>query len=340
MARETLSVRKTIVVTGANSGVGLECCKALLARDPRLTLVMAGRSPDRLETEAAVLRRRYPDARVLVEEIDLAGRTSVRDAAGRIRAAHPALDALVCNAGVQFSSGLTFGETGAELTFTVNHLGHFLLTNLLVDHMAADGRIVIVASGTHDPEQRTGMPPPRIRRASEAAYPQTIAEPDGPRLVGPRAYTTSKLCNVLTAYELAHRLEALGRRAPTVNAFDPGLTPGTGLARTYPAPIRAIWSVLLPLLQPLLARLVARGNVNTPSQSGGNLAWLATDPSVTGVTGKYFERHDAATSSDASHDRSLARDLWDLSVELSALSPEDSSLLRTPPAATVTALHG
>jgi NAD(P)-dependent dehydrogenase (short-subunit alcohol dehydrogenase family) len=331
-------VHKTIVVTGANSGVGLECCRALLARDPRLTLVMAGRSPDRLEAEAAALRARHPQARVLVEEIDLASRSSVRGAAARIRAAHPGLDALVCNAGVQFSSGPTFGETGAEITFSVNHLGHFLLANLLVDHMADDGRIVIVASGTHDPDQHTGMPPPRIRRASEAAYPQTVAEPDRPRFVGPRAYTTSKLCNVLTAYELARRLGALGRRAPTVDAFDPGLTPGTGLARTYPAFIRAIWSVLLPLIQPLLARVVARGNVNTPGQSGGNLAWLATDPSVAGVTGKYFERHHPAESSTASHDRVLAADLWDLSVQLTNLTAEESSLLRMP-AATVTALH-
>jgi len=330
---------KTIVVTGANSGLGLECCRALLAQEPRLTLIMAGRSPDRLEAEAAALRQRHPEARVLVEEIDLARRASVRDCAARIRAGHPNLDALVCNAGVQFSSGLTFGETGAEMTFSVNHLGHFLLANLLVDHLAADGRIVIVASGTHDPAQRTGMPPPRIRSAAEAAYPQRGAESDTPRLVGPRAYTTSKLCNVLTAYEMARRLQALGRHAPTVNAFDPGLTPGTGLARTYSPIIRAVWSVVLPLLRPLLPFVVARGNVNSPRQSGGNLAWLTTDPSVASVTGTYFERHHPAGSSEASHDRALARELWELSVELSGLRPEESSLLRTSPAATVTALH-
>src|ERR1051326_5819483 len=99
--------QKTIVVTGANSGVGLECCRALLARDPRLTLVMAGRSPDRLGAEGGGLRAGYPHAHVLVEEMDLARRASIRAAAGRIRAAHPGLDALVCNAGVQFSSGPT-----------------------------------------------------------------------------------------------------------------------------------------------------------------------------------------------------------------------------------------
>ncbi len=317
-----------VVVTGASSGLGLECCRALLAQDPEVVLVMAGRSPERLESEAAALRRRHGDARVLVEPLDLASRTSVRACAARVRAADPPLAALVCNAGLQFAHGLTFGESGAEMTFSVNHLGHFLLANLLLDHMAPDGRIVIVASGTHDPAQRTGMPPPRIRSARDAAFPQTMAEPDPPRLLGRRAYTTSKLCNVLTAYEMDRRLQALGHRSPVVNAFDPGLMPGTGLARTYSRPMRALWSVVLPVLRPLLSLVV--GNVNSPRRSGANLAWLAVDPNAGNVSGAYFEKRHAAPSSEASHDRTLARELWELSVELSALGPEDSPLVRVP----------
>src|SRR5882672_7030993 len=128
-----------IVVTGANRGLGLECCRALLARDPEATVIMAGRSPDELERRAAELRRRFGSARVVVEPLDLGELASVRRFAARIRTAFPALGALVCNAGVQFARGFTFGETGAETTFSINHLGHFLLANLLVDHMAPDG---------------------------------------------------------------------------------------------------------------------------------------------------------------------------------------------------------
>jgi len=332
-------MEKTVVVTGANSGLGLACCEALLAENPRLALVMAGRSPRALESEAAALRQRHPGARITVEALDLARLASVRDFAARIGATYPGLGALVCNAGVQFATGYTFGETGAELTFSTNHLGHFLLANLLLGHMAADGRIIFVASGTHDPAQRTGMPPPRIRTAAEAAYPQDAAEPDSPGVRGRRAYTTSKLCNVLAAYEMDRRLRALGRAAPTVNAFDPGLMPGTGLARTYPAVLKAIWLGILPALLPLVRRLVARGNAHTPQESGVSLAWLAIDGAAAGVTGRYFEQREPVPSSAASHDGALARDLWELSVQLTGLRPEESPLAR-PAAASAVASHG
>src|SRR5262249_3303476 len=138
----------------------------------------------------------------------------------------PPLHAVVCNAGLQVVSGIERTADGVETTFGVNHLGHFALVQGLLDVLARPARIVVVSSGTHDPTKPRGMPPPRYPSAAALAHPAESADVDGRR-----RYTTSKLCNVLYAYELDRRLGD----DVTVNAFDPGLMPGSGLARDYSA---------------------------------------------------------------------------------------------------------
>ena len=170
------------------------------------------------------------------------------------------------------------------------------------------------------------MPPPRYRDARQLARPGTDGEPiqEAPGTAGRRAYTTSKLCNVLCAYELSRRLRAAGvstsERPITVNAFDPGMMPGTGLARDYGALQRFGWRFILPAL-----RLVAP-NVNGTRRSGRALARLVTDPQLEGMTGRYFEGFRDIPSSQESHDERKAADLWTASAELVQLARDETPL--------------
>ena len=246
--------------------------------------------------------------------LDLARQSSVRQLVEALGARLlPPLGAVVCNAGTQIVRGLVLTEDGYETTFAVNHLGHFLLVNRLLPSLAAGARVVFVASGTHDPAQRTGMPAPRLGTIHDLARPAAADFAD-PGLAGRRAYTTSKLCNVLCTNELARR-RASARRPILVNAFDPGLMPVSGLARDYGALSRFGWRFVLPAL-----RLFA-SNVHSVEASGKTLAGLVLDPRLEGISGKYFVGDRQAQSSVESYDEARAAALWNVSAELVGLLP-------------------
>lgn len=291
---------RTVVITGANAGLGLECARDVLARDGSWHVVLAVRNPDL--GAAAVAELGAPD-RCSVIRVDLASLASVRDFATALAVAGlPPLHAVVCNAGLQIVD-TTFTADGVEMTFGVNHLGHFELVTRLLDQLVAPARIVVVASGTHDPAKFTGMPKPNYTSAEELAHPAADAPANGRR-----RYTTSKLCNVLFAYELDRRL-GRGAKGITVTAFDPGLMPASGLARDYSPPQRAVWRVVGPILRLL-------PNVNSTRTSGSRLAALAVDPAFEGVTGRYYEGTQDIRSSVDSYDTAKAADLWATSERL------------------------
>jgi NAD(P)-dependent dehydrogenase (short-subunit alcohol dehydrogenase family) len=294
-----MSIR-TVVITGANAGLGLECARNLLARDDSWHVVLAVRNPDL--GAAAIADLGAPD-RCSVIRCDLASLASVRDFVAAFAATDlPPLHAIVCNAGLQ-TVDTKFTVDGIEMTFGVNHLGHFALVQGLLERLVAPARIVVVASGTHDPAKFTGMPHPNYTSAEELAHPATDAPVNG-RL----RYTTSKLCNVLFAYELDRRLGE-GARGVTVTAFDPGLMPGSGLARDYSPAQRFVWRFIGPVLRLL-------PNVNSTRTSGSRLAALAVDPSFEGVTGRYYEGAKQIRSSVDSYDTAKALDLWESSERL------------------------
>jgi NAD(P)-dependent dehydrogenase (short-subunit alcohol dehydrogenase family) len=229
----------------------------------------------------------------------------------------------VCNAGVQHVGPTQRTEDGFESTFGVNHLGHFLLANLMLRHLEAPGRIIFVSSGTHDRNQRTGMPAPMLSDARSLAAPDDEEETrHNPGLVGRRRYTTSKLCNVLCTYEMDRRLKEAGMSTPdrpiTVNAFDPGLMPGTGLARGYGPAARFAWNAVGPLLRWTLRPFHA--NIHSPEDSGRALARLVLDPALESVSGRYFEGLREIRSSAESYDEAKAAALWEQSAELVGLS--------------------
>ena len=300
----TVAPNKTAIITGASAGLGLECARALLANDPSWHVVFAVRDVAR---GAHAVERGGDPARSTVLEMDLASLTSVHAFGDDFRSRDlPPLHAIVCNAGLQVVSGTERTAEGVEMTFGVNHLGHFALVQDLRADLAAPARVVVVASGTHDPAKTTGMPSPQYISAADLAYPSDDAPVDGRR-----RYTTSKLCNVLYAYELDRRL-GQGAEGVTVNAFDPGLMPGSGLARDYSAMGRWAWRYVFPLLRVL-------PNVNSTRSSGARLAALVWDPRFNDVTGTYFEGKRPIRSSADSYDRDKALDLWQTSEQLLTL---------------------
>ncbi|PWW24536.1 protochlorophyllide reductase [Geodermatophilus normandii] len=281
--------RRTVLVTGATSGLG-RAAAGRLAATGGWSVLLGARDPGRGAQVAAGLG---PTADVVA--LDLASLDGVRDAAARI-AARGRLDALVLNAGVQLPVADRASADGYELTFAVNHLAHFLLTVELLPHLAPGARVVVVSSGTHWGTWRKSGPFPAPRWAD----PRELARPR--RESGQRAYATSKLANVLFATELA-------RRHPEVDVavVDPGLVPGTGLHRGYPAPARAVYTGLAPLL----ARLPFASGVG---QAADVLAAAVTGPP--GTSGRYLERGVEVPSSPDSRDPARARELWEASREL------------------------
>jgi len=307
---------KTVIITGGNTGLGYECAKRIAATR-EWHLVLASRDPHRTETAAAALRAESAHAPIEAMVLDLASLASVRTFARELSAkALPPLHAIVCNAGLQIVNGRTSTKDGYETTFAVNHLGHYLLVRLLLPHLVAPARVVFVSSGTHDPEQRTGIPAPRYIDARALAQPERDPEnaTESVAVAGRRAYSTSKLCNVLCTYELSRRLNAAGRTDVTVNAFDPGMMPGSGLARDYGAVQRFAWRFVLPAL-----RLFVR-NVNSIERSGEALARLVVDPALATTTGKYFEGLREIPSSRESYDTAKASELWETSAALAGVS--------------------
>ncbi|MGB8682786.1 MAG: SDR family NAD(P)-dependent oxidoreductase [Candidatus Binatus sp.] len=325
----------TAIVTGANTGLGFECARALVETHD-WHVIIACRSAEKGREAVKRLSAQTGDKKIKAVTLDLASLESVRNFARDYAAeARPSLRAIVCNAATQIVTGRTYTKDGFETTFAVNHLGHFLLVNLMLAQMAPPARIVVVGSGTHDPAQTTGMPPPMYRRARFLARPDEDPKPlDDPNgTAGRRAYTTSKLCNLLFAYELDRRLRAeeaggTNGRSITVNAFDPGLMPGTGLARDYGMMARFAWRFVLPVLRPFVP------NVNSVARSGRSLANIVTDPRLERISGKYFQGTRDVPSSKDSYDPAMATDLWETSASMVKLTPDETILrLKLPPSA-------
>src|SRR6266849_9413331 len=201
--------------------------------------------------------------------------------------------------------------------------------------LVAPARIVFVSSDSHDPEssktfmsRMIGTMPPRYRDARALAwpeqYPDALEGHESPKVVGMRRYSTSKLCDLFYAYELSRRLQLEGYSAPehpiAVNAFDPGLMPGTKLARDHGAFERFAWNVILPALR------FALPNAHSPNASGKALARLVLDPTLESISGKYFEGTRERTSSEESYNRQEAAALWETSAALVKIQPTETIL--------------
>ncbi|MGD1920597.1 MAG: SDR family NAD(P)-dependent oxidoreductase [Pleurocapsa sp.] len=292
---------KTVIITGGNSGLGYHCAQEI-AQNPNWQIIIACRNPEKGKIAVKGLQKTTNSTQVEMMQLDLADLTSIKTFVAQLKdRSLPPLHALVCNAGVQFIQRQTYTRNGFDMTFGVNHLGHFLLTNLLLEELAKPARIVFVSSDTHDSSKTTGMPAPYFRDPQLMAHPQEDPALKDKNIgeIGRIAYTTSKLCNVLHAYELSRRIQNR-KESITVNVFNPGLMPGSGLASDYTPTAKFVWNNILPIL----CRFVP--NVNTMENAGKALARLVLDSDLEGVTGKYFSCFEMINSSKESYDLSKA----------------------------------
>jgi len=276
-----------VLITGGHAGLGLEAATKL-ASEWHVNLVLAGRDMNKVETAAQQLGQRY-GVRVTPLSLDLASLESVRAAAATFRdmlakgKVEP-LQALVCNAGVQSLRGpVSYSSDGYEETFAVNHLGHFLLVDLLLDSVADGGRVVFTSSGTHDPETMDG------KSVGAAVEPDAVAlaneGKNGKKSIsGGKRYSTSKLLNILFSYELDRRLRRAHQPVASI-AFDPGFIPETCLSKSAPKVAR--WLIRTALLKWVSKKLgVTMGSLPF---SGAALARIAMDPAFANASGKYFQ---------------------------------------------------
>jgi light-dependent protochlorophyllide reductase len=300
--------RKTVIITGANSGLGYYCAEAIARSGQDWHIVIASRNLSRVEeaVRSLMTETEYPYIEGML--LDLASLGSVRQfVQDFINGERPPLQAIICNAGIQIVSDTLYTEDGFEMTFGVNHLGHFLLVNLLLPHLSDRSRIVFVSSDTHNPDTNTGMPHPQYQDAERLAFPSDCSNDTDIGNKGRTRYTTSKLCNILCAYELSRRLQKQKSRT-TVNAFNPGLMLDTQLVRDYS-------QAELSALSATISQSVLE-NAKDSKVMGNALVRLILDPSLENITGKYFDGLEEVQSSDESYDEKKAAELWESSAKL------------------------
>ncbi|MEE8305477.1 MAG: SDR family oxidoreductase [Candidatus Tectomicrobia bacterium] len=280
---------KICLVTGATSGVGQVTAQALAQQGA--TVIVVARHPERGAATLDRITQETGNTAVEMLLADLSVQAQVRQLAEEVRRRFSRLDLLVNNAGAIFSPRHLSAD-GIEMTFALNHLGYFLLTHLLLDSLkaSAPARIINVASNAH--------------WRGRINFDDIQGEQ---RYGGWRAYCQSKLANIMFTYELARRL---GDSGVTLNTLHPGfVATGFGLNN------RGWFGAFMKVAQ--LAAL-------TPAAGAATIIYLATSPEVEGISGKYFVKKRAVTSSKASYDQTSAQRLWQLSKTFTGLTPDPS----------------
>ncbi|XP_024986014.1 short-chain dehydrogenase TIC 32, chloroplastic-like isoform X2 [Cynara cardunculus var. scolymus] len=279
----------TAIVTGATSGIGAETARVLALRG--VHVVMAVRNTKNGKKVSDKILTETPDAKIDIMELDLNSQKSIRDFAKKYRSSGLPLHILINNAGV-LSPPFTLSKEKIELHFATNHLGHFLLTNMLLDTMKTtsyeqkrEGRIINVSSVGH-------------RFANKGTFSDQINDESSYSHV--YAYGLSKLANILHANELARRLKE--GVDITANSLHPGFIV-TNIFRNF-----NIFTVL--------CNMILRHFVKDISQGAATTCYLALNPKVNGVTGKYFSDSNLTEPSERAKDPALAKDLWDFSLRL------------------------
>ncbi|CAH1451401.1 unnamed protein product [Lactuca virosa] len=281
----------TAIVTGASSGIGLETARVLALRG--VHVVMPVRNVELGQKVKASICEKIPNAKIDVMELDLSSQASVRDFASQYISKDLPLNILILNAGIM-SPPFTLSKDNIELQFATNHIGHFLLTNLLLDTMKKtssktqkEGRIVVVSS-----------------ELQKMAYPEGIRFDkinDEKSYSAFHAYGQSKLANALHAKELSRCLKEEGVNV-SVNSLHPGVIK-TNLLRNQGFVASILSKIAFSLLK------------NIP-QGAATTCYVAMHPQVKGVSGEYFADCNISKASKYVDDSEMVKKLWDFSLEL------------------------
>ena len=277
---------KTAIITGSNVGIGKETALDLARRGAKV--ILACRDIQKAEAALKEIVKKSGNENIAAKHVDLASLKSVRDFAEDINKNEPRLDILINNAGVMAVQTLTKTQDGFETQMGVNHLGHFLLTNLLIDLLkkSAPSRVIVVSSVGHWFVTRTGMNFENMN--GEISYDPLDA------------YGQSKLANILFTRELARRLEGT---SVTANSLHPGFV-ATELSRHYPEWMQVIF------------KPVYRQLSKTPMEGAQTSIHLAVSEELEGVTGLYFADCKEKIPAETAQDDKAARKLWEISAKL------------------------
>jgi len=269
---------RTVLITGGNSGIGRATAAALADRGANVVITARDQSAGHAVAEE--LSRSGGSVRSM--QLDLSDASSTTALASRFLDETDDLGVLINNAGVMLGSSATSSD-GHEMTFRVNHLGHFQLTCLLNDRLTASGpaRVITLASSAHYSADRVELEPPAGRYR------------------GFRTYSRSKLANVLFATELARRIEGTAVRSYAVH---PGLV-STRLAQDGDSRLSGfLWKLY-------------SSRMLTPDEGAATTVYAATDPALDDDSGAYLSDEGIKAPSDLSGDEVLARRLWEFSEE-------------------------
>ena len=280
-SKPTKITDKIAIITGANTGIGKANAIDLAKRGAKVYI--ACRDAGKAENAMREIKRESGSDTVFFLELDLASMQSIREFSVKFHALENYLHILVCNAGVM-ACPKRFTTDGFELQFGVNHLGHFLLTNLLLDLLkqSSPSRIVVVSSGIYTRGKIN-----KKDLMGELSYGKYSA------------YSQSKLANVLFSNELARRLDQSG---VTVNSCHPGVV-RTELGRHNPKAEKYLVPIFLPWLK-------------TPKEGAQTQIRLAVDPDLENVTGKYFENCKEVDMNQRAKDGEMSAWLFGKSLEL------------------------
>jgi NAD(P)-dependent dehydrogenase (short-subunit alcohol dehydrogenase family) len=276
---EGLDLRgRTMLVTGCNSGIGLETVRTLAKRG--VHVFATARTEQKARDAIAAL-----GTEVFPLACELSDPVSIRACIDTVKRQVRRLDAIICNAGIMALPKLE-QALGYELQFFTNHMGHFLLVTGLLDSLADDGRVVVVSSEAQKAAPKVGIEFDNL---------------SGERNYSPwKAYGQSKLANLLFSKQLAKRLASTKK---TANAVHPGVI-RTNLGRTMPSIARFALSLGEPLF------------LKSPAQGAATQCYVATNPKLGGVSGAYFADCNIAESTSLSRDPALAARLWDESERI------------------------
>lgn len=279
--------RKVVVVTGATSGMGKAVALELAKKGATVVIVGRNSAKTQATLKEIVEQSGHSAGDGLVG--DLSSMVEVRRLAKELRTRYSRLDVLINNAGAIFARRQSTVD-GYERTFALNHLAYFLLTNLLLDILkaSAPSRIVNVSSRSHE-----GGTIHFDDLQGERSY----------GIGGGRAYSQSKLANIMFTYELARRLAGTG---VTVNALHPG-TVATGFGENNGG--------VMGLGMKIFHRFAI-----APEEGADTITYLASSPEVEGISGRYWAKRRPVRSSPASYDETAQRRLWDVSAEMTGLA--------------------
>lgn len=280
MAENGRLQNKIVMVTGATSGIG-EVAAHNLAKMGASLIIVARNEEKAKATQASIQQQTGNQPHILIA--DLSAQSQIRQVVEDFQEKYDHLDVLVNNAGA-FNLSRTESVDGFEMTWATNHLNYFLLTNLLLDSLKTSdkARIVNVASDAH--------------KGGEIFF-------NDPNLTDDfgswKAYSQSKLANIMFTYQLARRLEDT---QVTANSLHPGFV-RTGFAKNNG------W--FSRLVMPIVGLAAI-----SPEKGAETMTYLASSPDVEGISGKYFDKKKAVSSSDNSYDEAAQKRLWDISAEM------------------------